>query len=198
MNSPKPLHEVENPPAFGEAPGALSVLLVYEDFTTGLQARLAFERVERRFESAADFKVDLWKLALLREPALLEEAVTEAARADLVFLSVHGRGGRLPALAHGWLGRWFERCFGRPCALVVLLEALAGTAPAMNPASDSLRAAALAAGVDMFLCTAPPLQTERPSALDQLQPPPDGLPSLPLQSRSHLDSQPYSHWGINE
>ena len=145
----------------------LDVLLVYEDFSTGLQARKAFEQVARQLELEGDFNVDLWRLDLLREPALLERAANKAAKSDIVFLSAHGRG-ELPETINLWLTQWLERRGGKPCALVMLLDTLVGGSAAANLTLVGLRATALAAGVDVFLHAAEELPTERQSALDEI------------------------------
>jgi len=59
------------------------VLLVYEDFSTGLRARQTFEEVASQLELDADFEVNLWRFDLLRESALRERAAIEAAKADM-------------------------------------------------------------------------------------------------------------------
>ncbi len=144
--------------ALGEARGRLDVLLVHEDLSTELRARQAFEQVRPQIEMDAD--VDLWKFDLFREPGLLERAATEAAKADIVFLSAHGQG-ELPARANKWLERWFESRSGEPSAVVVLLDTPAGDTAAADQRWEGLRAAALAARVDVFLDAGEALQTER-------------------------------------
>jgi acetylornithine deacetylase/succinyl-diaminopimelate desuccinylase-like protein len=183
----------------GEAAGGVDVLLVYEDFSTGLRARQAFEKVARQLKLDADFKVNLWKFDLLREPALLERAATEAAQADIVFLSAHGQD-ELPEAAHTWFDQWFERRDGKPCALVVLLDTLAGNTAKAHQAWEPLRAAALASGLDVFLHAAEELQTVRQSALDQTRPHPESRAALMDldESLQRAEPQPYRHWGINE
>jgi hypothetical protein len=97
----------EGAAAVGEAMGRLDVVLVYEDFSTGLRARQAFEQVVRQLEMEADFNVDLWEFDLLREPALRERAAKEAAKANILFLSAHGQG-ELPGTVNLWLKQWLE------------------------------------------------------------------------------------------
>ncbi|HWV99007.1 MAG TPA: hypothetical protein VNZ64_04865 [Candidatus Acidoferrum sp.] len=182
-----------------EAAGELDVLLVYEDFSTGLRARRAFEKVACQLKLDADFKLGLWKFDLLREQALLERVATEAAQADIVLLSAHGPD-ELPEAAHTWFELWFERRGGEPCALVVLLDTLAGDTAKAHQAWEPLRAAALAAGLDVFLHPAEELQTERQSALDETRPHPESRAALMDlgESLQRAEPPPYRHWGINE
>lgn len=187
----------EGEAAGGEARGRLDVLLVYEDFGTGLRARRAFEQVARQLELEADFNVDLWKLDLLHEPALLELVANEAAKAHIVFLSAHGQG-ELPGTANLWLQQWLERRGGEPCALVVLLDRPAGDTAAANQTLEALRATALAAGVEVFLPAAEALHTERQSALDENHPHPETRAGRPGEIVRRLELHPYRDWGINE
>lgn len=187
----------ESKAAAGEAIGGVDVLLVYEDFSTGLRARQVFEQVARQLELEADFNVDLWKFDLLREPALLEWAANEAVKADLVFLSAHGQG-ELPGTVNMWLRRWLERRGGEPCALVVLIDTLAGDTGAANQMLEALRATALAAGVDVFLHAAEALPTERQPVLDEIHPYPETRTASPDELFHGVELHPNRDWGINE
>lgn len=183
--------------AVGEARARLHVVLVYEDFSTGLRARQAFQPVARQLEVDADINVGLWNFDLLREPALLERAATEAAKADIVFLSAHGQG-ELPGAANLWLKQWFERRGAEPCALVVLLDTLAGDTAATNRTWAALRATALAAGLDVFLPAPEAPQTERAAALDEITRPLEIRTALPDQLLHNVELSPYWDWGINK
>ena len=144
----------------GAARDRLNVLLVYEDLSTGLRARWVFEQTAGQLEVEADFNVDLWKFDLLREPALLQRAATEAAKADIVFLSAHGHG-ELPSAVDLWLKEWLERRGEEPCALAVLLDEAAGDTAATNQTLQALHAAAMARGVQVFLHADEAPQTRR-------------------------------------
>jgi hypothetical protein len=183
--------------ARGEVGERLNVMLIYEDFTTGLRARQAFEQIGCELDLDADFSVDLWKFDLLRQPALLERAATVAAESDIVILSAHGRD-ELPGTADIWLEQWFDRRSGEPCALVVLLDKLAEDTLTPNQPFWALRTAALAAGVDVFFHASEALQTERPSALDEIRPQPESREGFSDEIIHRLERHPYRHWGINE
>jgi hypothetical protein len=187
----------EGKAAAGEAIGGVEVLLVYEDLSTGLRAREAFERVARQLELEADFEVELWKFDLLREPALLELAANDAATADIVFLSAHGQG-ELPGTVHLWLGHWLERRVGAPCALVILTDTLAGAPATANQRLEGFCARAMAAGVDVFLHAAEESPTERQPVPDQIHPHAETRIALTDELLHSVELHPYRHWGINE
>jgi hypothetical protein len=181
----------------GAAMGRLNVLLIYEDLSTGLRARWAFEQTARQLEGEADFYVDLWKFDLLCEPALLQRAANDAAKADIVFLSAHGQG-ELPGTVNVWLKQWLERRGGEPCALAVLLDEGAGDNAAADQALQALQAMALAGGVQVFLNAGEALQTRWQSALDEVQRHPEAVTMMPAGMHREFEVHSYRDWGINE
>ena len=94
----------------------LDVLVVYEDFGTGLRARRALDQTAQQLTVEADLQVNMWSFGLLRAPALYEQAANEAAEADIVFVSAHGPD-ELPASLKLWVQRWLARKGGGPCAM---------------------------------------------------------------------------------
>ena len=175
----------------------LDVLLVYEDFSAGLRARQALDRILRQLELEADFNVNLWRFDLLREPALLERAANEAAKAWLVFLSAHSQG-ELPGTVNLWFKQWLERRGGEPCALAVLLDTLAVDPAEASQRLQALRASALAAGVDVFVQAADAFQTERESIARDLHRRGETRTALPEEILHRVEPHPYPDWGINE
>jgi hypothetical protein len=181
----------------GGATDRLNVLLVYEDLGTGLRARWAFEQTARQLEGEAGFNVNLWKFDLLREPVLFQRAVNDAAKADIVFLSAHGHGV-LPVAVDLWLKRWLERRGGEPCALVVLLDDVAGDNATADQALQALQATALAGGVQVFLNAGEALPTRRQSALDEVQHHPESVTTMLTGMHREFEVHSYRDWGINE
>lgn len=180
-----------------EATRSFTVLLAYEDLRAGVRARQAFEHVASKLELEVDYKVDLWKFDLLRDPALREQAVIEAARADIVFLSAHG-AGELPGVVSQWLEQWLDRRGGEPAALAVLMDTPGKGTAATRQRLEMLRARALAAGVEVFLhgFEQVPLMQQSMS---------DGTSWLEENRTTRSDEllhgsalHPFRDWGINE
>lgn len=174
----------------------MEVLLVYEDLSTGLRAREAFEHVVGQLEMEADFDLKLWRFELLREPALLERAVSDGAEADIVFLAAHD--GELPPVVKLWFNRWLERKDGERWALAVSLDPDADDTLAAGRMLGPLGAALSLASVDVFLHRghAPPMGSDTGT---------DGTPQqtrtgTAAQAESLHDSEDYPSrdWGINE
>ena len=67
--------------------------MVYEDVATGLRAKEALDQTMLRLAVDTDVHVNAWRFALLREPALHQQAVNEAADAEIVFVSARWSRG---------------------------------------------------------------------------------------------------------
>jgi hypothetical protein len=134
----------------------LNVLLLYEDMGTALRAKQALDLLSDRLGATAGFCARLWRLDLLGEPLLAEQAAIEAAAADVIVLSVHGRNG-LRAEARGWLTRWLAHKAVRPYALAALLDPEPAQPGSVPPVLAYLKRIAEVAHADLFYgsCAAP-------------------------------------------
>jgi hypothetical protein len=142
---------VEAEPEAGEVPvkSALEVLLLYEDLSTALRARHSLDRLPGQLGGETGLNTRMWRLDLLRQPLLAEQAAIEAAAADVIILSLHGRTA-LRAEARNWLTRWLDRKEDRPYALAALLDAETATPHGRNPVVAYLKRVATTAGADLF------------------------------------------------
>ena len=175
----------------------LDVLLMYQDISTGLRARRLLDHVAISLKLEVDFRVSLWKFDLLREPALLEQATEEAAKADLVFFSAHGPRD-VPAAVNLWFQRWLGRKTGEPCALPVLLDLNSRDTAATNLLLETLRALAGPAGVDVFFDPADTPLAEW-AAIDQdLRRRAETRTELLEKMPHRMESPSHRDWGINE
>lgn len=160
----------------------LVVLVVYEDFGTGLRARRALDQTAQQLAVETDLRVNMWSFGLLRAPALHEQAANEAAEADIVFVSAHGLDEQ-PASLKVWVQRWLARKGGRPCTLVISLDADAGDSPSAIQMLEAWRTAARLAGVG-FILHRGESQPEWEAALQVIQ--------RPAETRTTVvDPQPY-------
>lgn len=174
---------------------AVDVLLIYEDLSTGLRARRAFEEAVQRIEMPADFKVDLWRFDLLWESALREAALKQAAKAGVLVISAHGRT-ELPATVQVWLSQWLERKDDQPCALVLSLDQEIEGTPSAKRILDFLQARAREVGVEVFAHFGTAPEPGWDLTVESLRHRADTRTAI-------LDDilrrpQPHSHWGLNE
>lgn len=174
--------------------GALKVVLVYEDFETGLTARHTLNGIVEAFEMEADFQINLWRFDLFADPAVRLEAVDEANNADLVLVSVRGYQ-ELPAGARLWFEEWFARQRSHDPALVLLLDLDALRTPVADRMLGQLSASAKHAGVELFIHPGD-AQVRWTSAVQDIH---RRAETRTLLVDEMLDERPsFRHWGINE
>ena len=128
---------------------SLEVLILYEDYGTGLRAKRSLDLLPARFPAKAHWSTKLWRIELLSDPLLKEQAAREAAAADVLILSLHGRS-TLPAGLREWLTCWLGHKPSRPCAMGVLLDAEQGGQGGKNPVIACIQQVAAIAGSDFF------------------------------------------------
>ena len=149
---------VQAQPEAGKPPvkPVLDVLLLYEDLGTALRARHSLDRLPGQLGGETGLNTRLWRLDLLGQPLLAEQAAIEAAAADVIILSLHGRK-ELRAEARNWLSRWLDHKEDRPYALAALLDPEPAQPPGDNPVVVYLKRVAKAAHADLFcgFCNAP-------------------------------------------
>jgi hypothetical protein len=135
---------------------ALEVLLLYEDLGTALRAKQALDRLPGQFGAATALGTRLWRLDLLGEPLLAEQAAIEAAAADVIVLSLHGRATLRAEVCH-WLSRWLDHKEDRAYALAALLDPEPALPVSDNPVVAYLKRIAEAAKADLVcgFCDAP-------------------------------------------
>ena len=97
------------------------VVMLFEDFATGVRAKSTMDRVIENLESHFPFEIKFWRFDLLELLHFREMAATEVADADMVIVSAHG-GPQIPDGVKNWLQLWLNRRLGGECALVELLD----------------------------------------------------------------------------
>jgi hypothetical protein len=127
----------------------LDVLLLYEDLGTALRAKHALDSLPCQLGVEGGWGTRLWRLDLLSVPLLAEQAAIEAASADVIILSLHGRTA-LRAEARDWLSRWLDHKEDRPYALAALLDPEPAPRGSDNPMVADLKRIAEAARADLF------------------------------------------------
>lgn len=101
---------------------AFSVLVAYEDFATGTHALNIFDRLFPGSSELSRFSTqNVWKFDLLEIAKFREMAASEAAYADMIIISMHGRAG-LPRAVKRWMDTWVLKRKYDTGALVVLLD----------------------------------------------------------------------------
>ena len=108
----------------GKVVPTFRVVNVYEDFSTGTQAKRAFDFLVANLTQEWQVTSQMWKFGLLRIPELGALAAEDAMLADLIIVSCNG-DGELPADVRTWI----EMSLGTKAeavALVALLDCPSG------------------------------------------------------------------------
>jgi hypothetical protein len=82
-----------------------SVVIVYEDFRTGKQAKRACDFLEENLSHEWRVTSQMWKFEVLSIPELREIAAKDAAMANLIIVSSRG-DDELPADVKDWIEMW--------------------------------------------------------------------------------------------
>jgi hypothetical protein len=127
----------------------LEAFVVHQDLHAGLRAKQTLEDAGRQLNPGASLRPSLWRMELLEDPALRKEAVSKAARADIVLLSLYGDR----PLATG-LWQWFEQWTlvrgEGPCVLVVSFDERFRYASAARELLGDLHIVAAARGLEVI------------------------------------------------
>ncbi len=81
-----------------------NVVIAYEDFETGKQAKRTYDFLVEHLGNDCSFSNQMWKFDVLSLPKLREIAVKDATAADIVIISC--RGDELPAHVKDWIESW--------------------------------------------------------------------------------------------
>ena len=126
---------------FGQSSLRLDALLIYEDRSTGLRARRAFQHVLEQLGVEVDFTVELWRFELLSEPTVRNWVLNKTVEVDIIFVAAHGQR-ELPEAVLTLLKQWFTRKSDDPRALAVSLDSSVRETASTNQLLASLQAAA--------------------------------------------------------
>ena len=96
-----------------------NVVIVYEDFETGKQAKRTYDFLVENLGHDCQFSNSMWKFDVLGIRKLHDLAVKDAVMADIIMISGHGQ--ELPACVKTWLESCLEER-SRSIALVALFE----------------------------------------------------------------------------
>jgi hypothetical protein len=135
------------------------VVIVHEDFSTGLAAKQLIDQLFGRFNSGCKHQFKMWEFSALRLMGPRAQAVREAAQAPIVCLSAHGDSSLLVGVKD-WAERWARETAANSCGLVVLLGAVDRSPSGNTPMIQFLRHAANQRGASFLLCSTDPSDHE--------------------------------------
>ncbi len=176
-------------PSDAEGNFSFNVVIAYEDFETGKHGKKTYDFLVENLEEECRFNNQMWKFDVLSVPKLRDIAAKEAAAADIIMVSGHGKFD-LPKEVKAWLELWISQK-RRTIALVGLFDREDYTD---NPARSYLAGVAQRAHIDFF--SQPGLwPKEEDAAFESWEQNSKSLSALVGLTQHDRD---VSHWGINE
>jgi hypothetical protein len=142
---------------------AIKVVIVYEDFASGIRAKHFAERLAESLDSHCSLTEAMWRSELLETPAFAEHAATGAADCDYLIVSL--RGDRLlPLATRQWIEAQLKDAGERGVGLIILSDSYHGKWRVVEGTRHYLRTVCLANGVAFFshaVTTPPPVEHTR-------------------------------------
>src|SRR3954468_16519239 len=111
-------------PAEKDAEATFNVVIAYEDFETGKQAKRTFDVLAEQLKNDCRFTNQIWKFDVLNIPKLREIAAKDAATADIVIISCRAKSELAPEVK-AWIELWLAEQ-SQTIALVALLDSSPG------------------------------------------------------------------------
>lgn len=109
----------------------MKALIIYDNITSALRAVNSLRNAALRTDMRVDWEINLWRANMLKFRSTAEEALTEAAAADLLVFA-GCRTCWLPPWLTNWLENWAERRQVRDAALALLDDVADGPGPEMR------------------------------------------------------------------
>jgi hypothetical protein len=177
-----------------EANSVFNVVIAYEDFETGKQAKRTYDFLVKNLGQGCEFSNQMWKFDVLGIPKLREMAVQDAIAADIIIVSSRG-GNELPMKVRIWMESWVSQQ-PRALALVALFEAESNP---VQPIRDYLAAIAKQGQMEFF---AQPDYLAGDHALEESIPFPlgkqDSNRTFSILAGAMQRGPDLPRWGINE
>ena len=105
----------------------MKALIIYDDFAGAARAGAALQHATRSANVSVDWDIRPWRTDVLRVASAADEALIEAADADLIVFA--GSAYSLPTWLKDWLKRWVRRREIKDVALAMIRNIGAGTLP---------------------------------------------------------------------
>jgi len=173
----------------------MNALIIYDKLSSATIAVGTLQHAAHRAELNAQWNIKLWRMDVLRLPWAADEALKEAADADLIVFA-GPQAYRPPTWLKEWLERWARRRRVEDVALAVMRSGNGGKIA--SPAAPELSRFALRHGLSFITesegvreqVAASVVRTQRERKLPA-RPVTEGTISMPIHGS-------YRGWGINE
>lgn len=171
------------------------IVAAYEDSAARERTVALYQRLEKHLGKDCDFKCAWWGLENLSDARLREQAVSDAAAAKMIIVSVRDQQ-ELPGALKTWCDSWAARRRGHKAALVALVAGTETAGQAKGTLQRVLELLARRTHLDFFLHwfdTRSVTGTVTATKGAKLRP----KTAEPSVEKASL-RQPMPRWGINE
>ena len=128
---------------------AFRVVVGYEDYSSGLRAMQLYNHILELWDEPSELQLNLWKFEPLGLDKLRHAAAAEAARADMILISIRG-DHRLPKEGIDWIERWMGSKRRKTSALGLIVDSEFLSHPNAELTRRYLEDITLEAGVDFI------------------------------------------------
>ena len=101
-----------------------NVVIMYEDFGTGKQAKKGLDYVAEELGNDLEFRHSMWRLDTLQDPKFNILAAPVLSEADMLIISLRGEG-QLPAKIRALIDEQLAQTVNHQCALMAVFESTA-------------------------------------------------------------------------
>jgi hypothetical protein len=172
----------------------LNVVIAYEDFETGKQAKRTYDFLVENLSHGCEFSNQMWKFDVLGIPKLREMAVQDAVAADIIIVSSRGMND-LPVEVRLWIESWLNQQ-PHALALVALFDAESNQA---QPVRDYLAAVAKQGQMEFFAQPdSSPGKNAAPESLSYPLGKRDSNRTFSTLAGAMQCGPDFPRWGINE
>ena len=188
-------HDLPTGASTPRAAAPFKIVMVYEDFATGLRAKQMFDHLIRDLGARLVFHSRLWKFDVLQLPPYRDMAAADAGEADLVIFAAHGTT-ELPNGVKTWIDQWLLQARPGPRALVSLVDTREESSTATSASCTYLREVAARGGMAYFCPRSSGPEEESGFSLERLRERAETKSSMIEEILRQ--TSPHPRWGINE
>lgn len=171
------------------------LVIAYEDTTTRNRALSLYDHLAQQLLDDYDFQCTWWKLGLLNNASLQEQASDAAAEANMVVVSLRA-APEISETARRWTESWMTKRGNQKSALVTIIAGDHEASRQVCPIQAYMRKVARAANMDFFAhrfdAPDPRMPFLRPTLADR------ATLVTPLMEEILDHKFSFPRWGINE
>jgi hypothetical protein len=142
-----------------------SVVVIYEDTAARDRAMTVCDHLMGQFWQEEEFDMSWWRFTYLADPQIAMEALSAAARADVIVFSVRA-GGELSAEVKQWVEDWLNARQESEGALISLIDQSESDVRAPNSRHEYLREVARRGKLDFISSVSFAAPEALPDSLD--------------------------------